>query len=303
MDISCNFLGKKLKSPLVLPAGVLGMTASSLLRVVNSGAGMVTTKSISLKPRTGHKGPVIAEFKAGIINSMGVPNPGIDEGLKEIELFKTQTETPLIVSIFGLNLNEFVELTRKVNYSKTDFLELNISCPNVSDENVSFHNSMESIAKIVSAVKKISKKPVIVKLPPDKQVKQIAKILEGEGADAFALINSLGPGMIIDVKTGKPVLHNKFGGVSGPAIKPIAVKFVYDIREATNLPLIGMGGVTTGEDAVEMIMAGAQCVGIGAGIYYRGIEIFSKVNREIKKFMKQNGYNNLNEFRGKAHNA
>jgi len=302
VSMACKFLGKDLKSPLVLPAGVLGMTASSLLRVVECGAGMVTTKSFSLKPREGHKGPVIIEFKAGILNSMGISNPGITEGLQEIELFKEKSDTPLIVSVFGLNLNEFVELTNIVNDSRADFIELNLSCPNVFDEVTPFFTSIENMVKIVEAVKGISKKPVIVKLPPGNRIREIVQELEKVKVDAVSLINTL-PGMVIDIKFAKPVLTNKFGGISGPAIKPLAIKLVYEVKEVTNLPTIGIGGVLTGEDAIEMMMAGAECVGIGAGIYYRGIEIFKKVNRGIKKFMRQNGYTNLGQIIGKAHNA
>jgi|UniRef100_A0A7C4U0G3 dihydroorotate dehydrogenase (NAD+) catalytic subunit len=300
VSISSKFLGKNLKSPLVLVAGVLNMTASSLLRIAETGAGMVTTKSLTLKPREGHKGPVVVESEHYILNSMGIPNPGVVEGLKEVELFKENSDTPLIVSVFGTNQNEFVELAKMVNDSKGDFIELNLSCPNVLDEVTPSFTVIENMVEIVEKVKKISKKPVIVKLPPHNRIKDIAQALEKVGVDAVSLINSL-PGMVIDIKFGKPFLTNRSGGISGPALKPYAVKLVYEVREVTNIPIIGIGGVLTGSDAIEMMMAGAQCVGIGSGVYYRGIEIFNKVNREIKRFMRENGYKNLGEITGKAH--
>jgi dihydroorotate dehydrogenase (NAD+) catalytic subunit len=297
--LNTEFLGKKLKGPLVLSSGVMGLSYSGLVSVSNNGAGMVTAKSLSLKPRKGHNGPIFAEFNAGIINSMGLCNPGIENGLKEIEEFKKLLDTPLIVSIFGTSVDEFEELAGYVNYSKGDFLELNLSCPNVSDEyGVPIAASKSLVSEIIRRVKKVSKLPVLAKLSPNTyNVKEIAIESEKSGADALVLINGLGPGMLIDIKAKKPVIHNKFGGVSGPAIRPIAIKLVYEISKAVKIPIIGTGGVIRGDDAIEMIMAGASLVGIGTGVYYRGIDVFKKINNEIIKFLDENGYESIRDVK------
>jgi dihydroorotate dehydrogenase (NAD+) catalytic subunit len=185
-----------------------------------------------------------------------------------------------------------------VNHSQADFLELNLSCPNVFDEfGIPLAASGEEVHKIVKAVKKESNLPVIAKLSPNVyDIVTIAKAAKTAGADAVCLINTVGPGMMVDTKLVKPVLFNKFGGLSGPCIKPIALKLIYQVYSAIDIPILGMGGVTTGEDAVEMMMVGANIVGVGTAVYERGIEVFDKINNEIKEYMKQMGYSNLQQI-------
>jgi dihydroorotate dehydrogenase (NAD+) catalytic subunit len=290
--LSKEFLGLKVNSPLVLPAGVMGMSFSGLQISSDKGAGIVTSKSLTLQSRAGHKGPVVAEFEGGILNSMGLCNPGIQDGLSEINEFKQRSGTPVIVSVFATCTNDFVELTEEVNRSKADLLELNLSCPNVFDEfGVPLAASKEKVHEIVSAVKHISDKPVIAKLSPNVlSITDVAIAAEAAGADALCLINTVGPGMLIDNKLVKPVLFNKFGGLSGPCIKPVALKLIYQTYSAVNIPIIGMGGVTSGSDAVDMLMAGADVVGVGTAVYYRGIEVFEKINNEIIEFLDENSY-------------
>ena len=291
-------LGVKVKSPLVLPAGVMGMSFSGMHISETNGAGIVTSKSLTLQPRTGHKGPVISEFEGGILNCMGLCNPGISDGLKEVDQYKERSQTPVIVSVFATNTEDFLLLTKEVNNSKGDFLELNLSCPNVFDEfGIPLAASQEEVYNIVKAVKQISTLPVIAKLSPNVyDIVSIAKAAESAGADALCMINTVGPGMLIDTKMKKPVLFNKFGGLSGPCIKPIALKLIYQTYSTVNIPIIGMGGVTYGEDAIEMLMAGATVIGVGTAVHYRGIEVFNKINNEILEFMEENEYKSLKDI-------
>ena len=296
--LKTKFLGVEVKSPLVLPAGIMDMSFSGLSISSQNGAGIVTSKSFTLEPRSGHKGPVVAEFESGLLNAMGLCNPGIADGIAEINEFKNRSDTPVIVSVFAINTNDFLKLTDYVNNSKADFLELNLSCPNVYDEfGIPLAASEKEVFKIVEAVKQLSKLPVIAKLSPNVyDIVAIAKAAESAGADALCLINTVGPGMLIDTKMVKPILFNKFGGMSGPCVKPIALKLVYQTFSAVNIPIIGLGGVTSGEDAAEMMMAGASVVGVGTAVYYRGIDVFNKINREILEFMNENGYENVAEI-------
>ena len=296
--LKTKFLGKTIKSPLVLPAGIMDMSFSGLNYAVQNGAGIVTSKSLTLEPRMGHKGPVVAEFEGGLLNCMGLCNPGIEDGLAEINQFKKHSDIPVIVSVFATNILDFLKLTKYVNKSKADFLELNLSCPNVFDEfGIPLSASKEKVGEIISAVKKISKLPIIAKLSPNVyDISEIALSAESAGADALCLINTVGPGMLIDTKMVKPVLFNKFGGLSGPCIKPIALKLIYQTYSAVNIPIIGMGGVKSGEDAVEMLMAGATVIGVGTAVYCRGIEVFNKINDEITKFMQEENYKKLSEI-------
>ena len=296
--LKTKFLDVEIKSPLVLPAGILDMSFSGLQISSKNGAGIVTSKSLTLEPRSGHKGPVVAEFEGGFLNAMGLCNQGIEQGLKEIEDFRKISKTPVIVSIFGTTVEEFQELTRYVNKSKADFLELNLSCPNVFDEfGIPLASSKNKVYEIVKAVKNISELPVIAKLSPNVlSITDIAISAEKAGADALCLINTVGPGMLIDTKMVKPILFNKFGGLSGPCIKPIALKLIYQTYSAVDIPIIGMGGVKSGEDAIEMMMAGASVVGVGTAVYYRGIGVFDKINKEITEFMDENNHTCLEDI-------
>jgi dihydroorotate dehydrogenase (NAD+) catalytic subunit len=292
----------RLKNPTVLPAGILGTTASILNRVSKSGAGAVTTKSIGPKPRAGHNNPTVLARETVVMNAVGLPTPGyknMQEEWQELEKLKV----PVIASVYGFTLKEFVEVSEFVASKKPSMIELNISCPNTQKKGMVFGCDPVAAGKIVSSVKEVTGKiPLMPKLTPNTPLlKQVARACEDAGADALAAINTVGPGMIIDVNTAKPVLAFKTGGLSGPAIKPIAVRCVYDVSEATDLPILGIGGVTTGEDAAEMLAAGASAVGIGSGVYYRGINVYEKVCSELEEFMKARGYKSVKQMVGKAH--
>ena len=294
-----EFLGKRIQSPLVLASGIMGISYSGMLKAIENGAGMVTTKSFTLEKRKGHEGPCVAEFSGGFINSMGLSNSGLKEGLYEVEDFKAHSEAPLILSVFGTTAEEFIMLTTIANSSKADFLELNLSCPNVADEfGTPLSASKEIVFEIIHAVKQHSKIPVIAKLSPNTfNVAEIAIAAEGAGADALNLINTLGPGMIIDINARKPVILNKFGGISGPAIKPIAIKLVYEISRKVKIPILGTGGLISGNDVIEMLMAGAGATGIGTAVYYRGIEVYNLINMEILQFMDEHEIENVTDIK------
>jgi len=298
----------RLSNPTVLASGILGVAGETLVRAAKNGAGAITTKSIGIHPREGHPNPCILTHKHGLINAVGLCHPAIEDSLKEIEYILQNSPSPLIVSIHGKDAEEFAQAARMITQPasvRPAAVEVNISCPNVQDEfGKPFASDPILTKKIISAVKNTSRAPVIAKLSPNvPNIKEIARAAVNGGADMITAINTLGPGMIINLKAAKPILSNKSGGISGPCIKPIAVRCVYDIYEETKgkIPIIGTGGITTGEDAIEIIMAGASAVGIGSGIYYRGIGIFKKVCREMEGFMIKNGYRDLDEIRGIAH--
>lgn len=304
-ELSVKICGQVFKNPLVLASGILGTEAELLARVAQSGAGAVTTKSCGLLPKKGHENPTVLAWEHGLINAIGLTNPGVEEEVKEIKhLKKFLKDTVLIASFFGGTVEEFVKVAKVLSTAKPDFLEMNISCPNTESEfGRPFAVSPKDTFEVTKAVKKVTKSLLIVKLSPNvTDIKEIAKAAEDGGADAISAINTL-TGMIIDVESGKPILTNKKGGVSGPAILPVAVRCVYEIVEAVKIPVIGIGGVTSGLDAVQMIMAGVSAVGIGSAVYCRGLDVFKKIIQEINNFMKVHKYSKINDFRGIAHES
>ena len=238
-----------------------------------------------------------------MMNAVGLSNPGIEIGKKEIEKFKKICNAPLIGSIFSFKTSGFKDLAEKISKVEPDLVEINISCPNVEDEaGTPFALDKDAAYKVTKSVKENTKIPVIVKLSPNSlDIKKIAGACEKAGADAINMGNTLGPGLLIDIDTAKPILANKFGGISGPAIKPITLKRVWDIYETVDIPIIGTGGITTGKDAIQYIMAGASAVGLGTAVYYRGIDVFNKINKEIEVFMENQGYESIREMIGLAH--
>jgi dihydroorotate dehydrogenase (NAD+) catalytic subunit len=304
--LSVELCGVRLRNPLVLAAGILGTGAELLARVAQSGAGMVTTKSCGPSPREGHPNPTVLDWGHGLINAVGLANPGVDEEVKIIAQAREMLNpigVPLVASIFAETVEGFAQVARKISEAQPNFIELNISCPNVSHEfGRPFAYDAGDAARVTAAAKEVTPIPLIVKLSPNvTDIAAIASSVEGAGADAIAAINTLGPGMVIDTHSGQPVLANKVGGVSGPAIRPIAVRCVYDIYEAVEIPIIGIGGVSEGRDALEMVMAGATAVGVGSAVRYGGIEVFQAILDEMTDFMAAEGHTSLKELRGVAH--
>lgn len=300
--LQTSFLEKAFATPLVLASGVLGVTAASLYRATRNGCGGVTIKSLSKEPRTGHPNPTMLGEKTYFLNAVGLSNPGIAEGVKEIHAFKKMTDAPLIGSVFAGTADEFAEAATMIADSPIDFLEVDISCPNVGHEfGDPFAYSAKAIETITKKIKAVVKMPVIMKLSPNAwNIAELAKAAEAAGADAITAVNTVS-GMAIDVRARMPILHNKQGGISGPALFPIALNCVYQIYKAVKIPIIGTGGVTTGENALAMIMAGATLVGVGSAVYYRGETAFQQINDELTSIMTEERIDSLADVRGIAH--
>ena len=297
MDISTSLCGVKLKNPIVLASGILGTNAAILERVAISGAGAVTLKSIGPVERQANNNPSVLAWEHGLINAVGLPSSGYKhynwEGYDKLSC-------PLIVSIYGSTVEEYVEVAKALS-SKGKILEINISCPNKHD-GMSFCLNIDAAKEVVKSVKKVVHVPVFVKLSPNvPNIGLLAAEVERAGADGITAVNTLGPGMIIDIEAKRPILAYKTGGLSGPGIKPIAIKCVYDIYKAVKVPIIGTGGITTGRDAIEMLMAGATAVGVGSAVYYHGMDVFKKMADEMQEWMKMNKYESLKELIGAAH--
>ncbi len=303
-DISVTFLTKKMSSPLVLASGVLGLTADSMKRVLDAGAGAVTTKSFSMEARKGHPCPTILPFENGLLNAVGLSNPGAEEMNKEISKLRHLSKGLIFASIFGKTPEEFGRTAALAAESEPDLIEVNVSCPNVESEfGTPFGASFRDVEAITKIVKHAAGTvPVSIKLTVHCQsLSKMARVCEESGADAITAINTVGPGMLIDTGVMKPVLANKVGGVSGPAIFPIALKAVWEIAGTVKLPVIATGGVTTTDDALQMIMAGASLVSIGSAVYYKDLDVFSNINAGLLDWMTERKMKNLQEIRGKAH--
>jgi len=272
----------------------------SMKRILNSGAGGVVTKSIGLKEKKGYENPTLIELEHGILNAMGLPNPGI-ENFKEEILNLKKLNKPVIGSIYGSNSEEFTILARKMQEYGASAIELNLSCPHAKGYGIEIGSDPKIVKEIVLNVKKQIKIPVFVKISSNIiNILEIAKEIENAKADAIVAINTV-KAMKIDILLKKPVLSNKIGGYSGPAIKPIGIRCVYEIFKNSNIPIIGCGGISNGKDAVEYLMAGASALEIGSAVYYREIDVFKKICNEIKKWMKENNYKDIKEIIGAAH--
>ncbi len=293
----CNI---KLKNPTVLASGILGVTKESVDRIGKAGAGAVTLKSLCHEERQGNANPTMFAYDGIFLNAVGLSGQGIDSAIKEFQRLDNLS-VPVIGSIYGYRIEQFGQVAKKMATLKPAMIEVDISCPHM-DYGKPYYADPELTKKVTQTVKKNSGKiPISIKLSPNVyDIKEIAHTAEKAGADAITAINTVS-GMVIDVDAKKPILDNKIGGVSGPALKPIAVRCVYEIYETIKIPIIGTGGVTYGKDALEMIMAGATAVGIGTAIYYRGNDVFRKVCDEITVWMKKNKVKNLNEIKGIAH--
>jgi len=303
MTTSTTFLGVKLKNRSVLASGVLGVSAASLARVYREGAGLVTSKSVGPRKRKGHNSPVIFDWGGGLINAVGLSNPGIDDFVAQYG--RVETDFPVIMSIYGEHEEEFPMLAEKLLALPHDFIELNLSCPNVSEEmGTPYAHSRDRTAHITGIVKEVTDKPVIVKLSPNTHdLVGVAKAAEEAGADALCVINTVGPGMIINTNTAAPLLGNMWGGISGTAILPLTVKSVYELYRNVGIPIIGTGGVTDVDSALQVLMAGASLYGIGSAVYQKGIGIFREIDEGIRNFLIQNRMQSSAEIIGLSHRS
>lgn len=296
-----NVCGVEFRNPLMLAAGVMGSNASSMNWILKSGAAGVVSKSFSLEPNPGYANPTTVGVECGIINAIGLSNPGAENFKEELKRIDRKGNVS-IASIYGATPEEFSKLVLKIE-DYVDMIELNISCPHAMEGyGASIGQDANLTHKIVSAAKDSANKPVIAKLTPNvTDIVEIAVAAQDAGADALTLINSLGPGMKINIDVARPVLSNKFGGMSGKAIKPIALRNVYTVYDNVDIPIIGVGGISNFEDVVEFLFAGARAVQIGTSIMDEGVEVFGKINKDLEKFMNKKGYESIDEMIGLAH--
>ena len=296
-----NVCGVEFRNPLMLAAGVMGSNASSMNWILKSGAAGVVSKSFSLEPNPGYANPTTVGVECGIINAIGLSNPGAENFKEELKRIDRKGNVS-IASIYGATPEEFSKLVLKIE-DYVDMIELNISCPHAMEGyGASIGQDANLTHKIVSAAKDSANKPVIAKLTPNvTDIVEIAVAAQDAGADALTLINSLGPGMKINIDVARPVLSNKFGGMSGKAIKPIALRNVYTVYDNVNIPIIGVGGISNFEDVVEFLFAGARAVQIGTSIMDEGVEVFGKINKDLEEFMNKKGYESIDEMIGLAH--
>ena len=296
--LKVEIAGLKLQSPTVLVSGILGVSCWSMKRVIDAGAGAVTSKSIGPIPRIGYKNPSIIEIYPGtFMNAVGLGNPGIDYFVSEIKEIK-QLAFPLIVSVFGGTDEVYLDVAKKAEKAGADAVELNISCPHA--EVASIGVDKDATYKITAFIKDELKIPVLVKLNPNvTNMNEIALAAQEGGADAVVAINTVAA-LKIDVVTKRPVLAHGSGGLSGRAIHPIAIKKVYDLYNVLDIPIVGCGGVDSWEDAVEFMLAGASAVGIGTALH-KGTEVITDINEGLIKYLKSNGYTSINEIKGLAH--
>jgi len=295
--------GLRLANPTMLASGILGYATETLERIVEGGAGAVVTKSVGITPREGYANPTIVQTNCGLINAMGLPNPGIDEFVKEIHEAKNTLNVPLIVSVYGFSTEEYAKVAKKAMNAGADAVELNVSCPHVKETGSEIGQNPKILTDVVEKVKAVVDKPVFVKLSPN--VTSIAETAEAAvkaGADAITAINTV-KAMAIDTETAMPILSNRTGGLSGSAIKPIAVRCVYEIYEHVKVPIIGCGGIVNWRDAVEFMLAGATAVQIGTAVALKGPNVFKAVNQGIDAYLKKKCFRSVEEIVGLSHRS
>lgn len=306
MNLAQTVCGVTFENPTVLASGIMGVTASSWRYAAEGGAGAITTKSIWPFAHEGHKNPTIISTDHWTLNAVGLPDAGIEKAREEISDYLSNKPVPLIANIVADTVENFAKSAENLAPLQPDLLEVNISCPNVEDElGKPFACSAVDAARVTKAVKAVAGTvPVFIKLSPNvSDIGSIAVACAKAGADGFTMINTVGPGMAIDLRSRMPILANKVGGLSGPGIKPLAVKLIADVYAATSgtLPIIGLGGVYTGEDALELMLAGATLVGIGTAVYDRGIDVFRKVCEEMQLWCTNEGVWDIRDMVGGMH--
>ncbi|MDF2595089.1 MAG: dihydroorotate dehydrogenase family protein, partial [Clostridia bacterium] len=295
IDLSVTIAGVVLNNPITTASGTFSAQDSGAFYDLNE-LGAMITKGVASSPWEGNPTPRIAETYGGMLNAVGLQNPGIDYFIAKELPYLRQFDTKIIVNVAGRSIEEYCEVAEKLNETEVDMLEINISCPNVKKGGIGFGTQGEMAAKVTQEVRKVTQKPIIIKLTPNvTDITEIAKAVEAEGADAVSLINTL-LGMKIDVHKRKPVLANKMGGFSGPAIKPVAVRMVYQVRKAVRIPIIGLGGIMTGEDVVEFIMAGADAVSVGTAAFANPTAPV-EIKKELLAYMEKYNFKTLREIR------
>ena len=300
--LALEFCGLSLNSPLVLLSGCVGF-GEEYTRIEgfsNTEVGAICLKGTTGEPRFGNAPHRITETPEGMLNAIGLQNPGVDYVVNDILPTLDFSETRFIANVSGSTIEEYTEVTQKFDDSPIDAIEINISCPNVKEGGVAFGNDPDMSARVVAACRSVTQKPIITKLSPNQtDIKHNAKLCIEAGSDAFAVINTV-MGMAIDIHKKQPIIHNNQGGLSGPAIKPIAllkVHEVYQVCKAHNVPIIGQGGIVNASDAIEFLLAGATTVGLGTGLFYDPL-CCKKINDEIIEYLEQNNHQHISEIVG-----
>ncbi len=296
-SLEVELFGIRFENPLILASGINDKTPEQWIRAHEEGAGGVVTKSIGIEPRKGYDNPTIVELPYGLINAMGLPNPGWKGFLEMVEGYTF--DFPLIVSIFGGTPEEFAFLAEKLS-DVADAFELNLSCPHAKGYGMEIGQKPENVYEVVKAVKDATDKPVIAKLTPNTdEVTKLGLAAERAGADGVSAINTL-KAIAIDIYARRPILSNKVGGYSGPGIKPIALRAVYDLARTLDIPVIGIGGITTWQDAVEFLLAGASALQIGTAVSLRGWKIFREISEGIERYLESEGFSSVRDIIGLA---
>ena len=297
MNMKVNLCGVEFKNPVTVASGTFGSGSEFSEYTDLNKLGAVTTKGVANVPWAGNPTPRVCETYGGMLNAVGLQNPGIDVFIERDIPFLKQFDTRIIVNVCGRSIDDYVDVVSRLSDSDVDMLEINVSCPNVKEGGIAFGQNPDALLEITKAVKKAANKPIIMKLSPNvTDITEMAKAAEAGGADCLSLINTL-TGMKIDINRRTFALANKTGGLSGPAIKPVAVRMVYQVKNAVNIPIIGMGGILTAEDAIEFMMAGATMVSVGtANFHDPGVTEKIVVGMEV--FCKTHGINDINDIIG-----
>lgn len=299
--LEVDVAGLKLANPTMLASGILGYSPESFQSIVKGGAGGIVTKSVGLKSRVGYANPTVVQAESGLINAMGLPNPGIESFVEEIREAKTVLTVPLVVSVYGYSADEYAFVAKKAVAAGADAVELNVSCPHVKETGSEIGQDPRTLAEVVREVKLTIGKPVIVKLSPNvTDIVELAESALHAGADALTAINTV-KAMAIDMETAMPILSNRVGGLSGQAIKPIALRCVYDIYQRAKVPIIGCGGIANWRDAVEFFLAGASAVQIGTAVATKGPTVFRNITMGLGRHLKRKGFKSVSEIVGLSH--
>lgn len=297
MNLKVNYCGVEFKNPIVTASGTFGFGFEYGEYASLSEYGGMGAKGLTRLPREGNPAPRIAETPSGILNSVGLQNPGVEYFASDIMPLLANEDINVIANMSGNTVEEYCEMAEILSETDAALIEMNISCPNVKYGGLAFGTDPKTVEELTREVKKHSKKPLVVKLSPNvTSITDIAKSAEAGGADGLSLINTL-LGMKIDINTRRPILKNNTGGLSGPAVKPVAVRMVHQVYNAVGIPIIGMGGVMSGEDVIEFMIAGASLVALGTGMFVKP-DLILDVKRDIQSYMKKFGIEDINEIVG-----
>lgn len=298
IDLSVQLAGLRMANPIMLASGILGMSRFTLEQVASAGAGAVVTKSIGPKPEKGYPNPTLVEVDCGYLNAMGLPNPGVDVYSQEVSELRKTTNVPIVGSVYGESPEDFANVASKLEEAGAAAIEANVSCPHAKVGSVG--QDPDCVKEVAHVIKEVIDVPLFVKLNPNvTSVVNIARAAQDGGCDAITAINTV-RSMAIDADACIPILGNRYGGLSGPAIKPIALRCVYELYENVKVPIIGVGGIRGWRDAAEFFLAGASCIQVGTGLV-NGLSVFKETIEGLSQYMRRKNFRSLNDIIGRAH--